>query len=351
MDRSNYTHLDEAFDMLTDCGPDMKNGFTNHGPMAAEALCALGRADAVLDWVENYRRGGLPWAPSRQTIDQNNWREALAREDRISDWRAFFHAEMQGATWQEVLNRWAGQLAPGICAAAAHGVIRVGHAARALGAEETALRRAELADALASWAYAYQELPTQTPISPGTLTPHQAFGRVPLMPPEQRRFSGTIVSSLYALNDFPAFAPVIGLIDVRGEPQRLVGQMTEVFARVYLENAKDVLTSIVFIHGVTGIDALGNMLPYLDDATARTALGYAWQASCGLYAAFGTHPLGGSEIEAPRENDETLVEMAVGHGDEHVIKFTEACLHQHSLNPSPAYLAAARHVIDALPRS
>jgi len=41
--------------------------------------------------------------------------------------------------------------------------------------------------------------------------------------------------------------------------------------------------------------------------------------------------------------------MAVAHGDEHAIKFTETCLRHHALNPSPAYLAAARNALDMLP--
>jgi len=42
--------------------------------------------------------------------------------------------------------------------------------------------------------------------------------------------------------------------------------------------------------------------------------------------------------------------MAVTNGDEHVIKFTEACLREHELNPKPEYLAAARHAMEALRR-
>jgi len=40
--------------------------------------------------------------------------------------------------------------------------------------------------------------------------------------------------------------------------------------------------------------------------------------------------------------------MAIANGDEHAIKFTEACLREHELTPSPAYLAAARHAIGVL---
>ena len=48
--------MDEALGLLEDFGPEYGPGFSSHGPMAAEALLALGRGDAVVDWVTDYRR-------------------------------------------------------------------------------------------------------------------------------------------------------------------------------------------------------------------------------------------------------------------------------------------------------
>jgi len=277
-----YGSMDDAPEILSAYGPDLHNGLTSHAPMAAEALCAMGRADAVLPWVERYRAGILPRPATREPITRANWRGALAQCDRTADSSAFFAAELREAPWRTVLNQWAGRLAPGICASAAHGVIRVGHAARSLGESESSLRLRQLADGLGYWAANYQELPTSTGTG-GGLAPHDGIRRVVLLPPPQRVFSGTIVSSLEALSGFPQFAPVIGLLDVSGDATALVSQQTEVFARVFLTNTHDLLTAIVFVHGVTSIAALGNLLPYLDAATTRAALRFAWQASCGLY--------------------------------------------------------------------
>jgi len=183
------------------------------------------------------------------------------------------------------------------------------------------------------------------------MRPRDAIAHVAVVPPERRRFSGTIVSSLQALDDVPEFAPVIDLLDVSGDPPGLVSELADVFARLYLANTHDVLTAIVFIHGVTSVTALGNLLPYLDDASTRTALRFAWQAGCGLYATFGSRPAPTGPVEPPREDVAAIVDMAVAHGDEHVIKFTEACLRHHARTPSPAFLAAARHAADVLPRA
>ena len=50
----------------------------------------------------------------------------------------------------------------------------------------------------------------------------------------------------------------------------------------------------------------------------------------------------------PSEATATLVDRAISNGDEHAIKFTEACLREHAIAPSPVYLAAARHAVGAL---
>jgi len=48
--------FDDALEILDGAGPEYAGGLSNHGPMAAEALFAMGRADAVVPWTEGYRR-------------------------------------------------------------------------------------------------------------------------------------------------------------------------------------------------------------------------------------------------------------------------------------------------------
>lgn len=343
----DYSMLDPALEFLEGYGHDLKNGLTNHAPMVVEALSAMGRADAVMPWIESYREGMLPRPRPRERIPRGDWRSALGRTDREADWGAFFAGELTEAPWRDVLARWTERLAPGICGSATHGVIRVGHAVRSLDEAESAVRLRELAGALASWAANFQTLPAGQG-SLGGMRASEAVVRVPVVPPEKRRFTGTIVSSLAALDDFPAFAEVIDLLDVRREPAAVVSEMTETFARVYLANAHDLLTTIVFVHGVTSAAALRSILPHLSEKTAREALRYQWQSGCALYAAFGEKPFPPGDIEAPAESRETLIDMAIASGDEHAIKFTEACLREYDLNPSPAYLAAARHASGTL---
>ena len=345
----DYSTMEPALEVLAGYGPDLRNGMTSHAPMAVEALAAMGRADAVLPWLQRYAEGMLPRPMARERIGRDHWRSALGREDRVADWSAFFVTELADAPWRDVLARWAARLAPGICASATHGVIRTGHAVRSLEDAETPARVRELGDGLGYWAAAYQVLPTATNGIVTAAPAHEAIASVPIVPPARRTFSGTIVSSLVGLDGFPEFAPVIRTLDVEQEPGRVVSDMTETFARVYLANARDVLTTIVFIHGVTSVAALRSILPYVPESAARDLLRYAWQSSCALYATFGSDLPAMGAGDAPVIARDTLIDTAAAHGDEHVIKFTEACLREDGIRPSPVFAAAAHHAANILP--
>ena len=140
------------------------------------------------------------------------------------------------------------------------------------------------------------------------------------------------------------------MIDVGGDIDLLLAELTEVFARAYLANARSIQTTVVFIHGVTSVAALGNIIPVLSDAMTRSALRYAWQSACGLYACFGGENAISSEIEVRDCDEDQLIDRAIINGDEHVIKFTEACLRRNTIRPSPAYFAAVDSALAVMPR-
>ena len=338
---ASYERFDEALDRLAGYGPELANGNFNHAPMVAEALCALGRPEAVMPWIERYRSRMLPLPVAGEPIRAADWRSALGRRGRFADWHLFFAGALREAPWRAVLELWAGRLAPGVSAAATHGAIRTGHAVRALSAGETPPRLRELADALASWAAGYQELPAADGRGNPALPPHEALLRVAVVPPEQRK-PGNITSALTRLADFPEFAPAIGLADL-SKGAAVLPTLAELFSRVLLVNANSPLTAIVFIHGVTSLAALGHIALQVREATARALLRYGWQAACGLYACFGGAGFAEAVVDAGID-PEALIDRALAHGDEHVIKFTEAAVQFHARLPSPAFPAAAARV-------
>jgi hypothetical protein len=179
--------FDEALERLRGTGTEVAGGVApNHGPMAAEALVALGRGDVVVAWADRYRQklDAMPAPTSPITVE--TWRAALGAVDRIGDWAAFFRGQLAEAPWRAVLTEWIGRLLPATPSAGGHGFIRTAHALRALADTETPLRVEELGVALAYWAAYFRRLPG-TPRFAGALDLGDAFGRIPLFLSGQAR--------------------------------------------------------------------------------------------------------------------------------------------------------------------
>jgi hypothetical protein len=342
--RNDYRALDVALTMLAPFGPEFRGGLSNHGPMVAEAMCAMGRADAIIPWTESYLVGLDEYPEHRARIDASEWQLALGDLSRHADWSAFFKNELEEHPWSEVLARWAPRLAPGVVGAATHGVIRAGHAARSIAIADTPSRRVELAEGLGYWAATYQKLPANDRAVAHEL-PSQAIANVETLPAERRTGGATIVLALGALDGFEPFAATLAMADVAVDPGTFLSDLSETFARVYLANARNFMTTIAFIHCVTGPAAVRPILPHLDNHAGRLAVRYGWQAAAALYATFGKRAAPDSPPEPVTESDKELIDRAIASGDEHAIKFTEVCLRERDLNPSPVYLAAASHAI------
>src|SRR5271155_4810451 len=350
MNPADYSALDETLETMAPMGPDLDNGFSNHAPMAIEAMCAMRRGDAVLAWFEGYRHSLAPRRARVARLTNENWRAAIGDLRRTEDWFEFFGNELEERPWQSVLDDWAARLAPGLMAAATHGVIRTGHATRALALDDTFARRRELADGLAYWAADYMPLPAERH-RPARAMPSQAIARVQMIPLEIRRGNlGGLIDALTQLDSFPPFKDTLDAVDPSGDASAFLSDLTATFARVFLANARDTYTTIAFVHAVTGPSALRPLLPYLRDETAHSALAYAWQAAAAMYATFGARTdLSRIYIdEAKARNADELIDRAIACGDEHAIKFTEVCLREHAFKADHAFFAAAAHAIQML---
>lgn len=337
--------LDGALERFASRGPEFGPGLSNHGPMAAEALVALGRADAVERWAGWYieRLGDAPGA--RNPIDATNWREALGDIARAADWSAFFARELGEHPWRDVVGVWAPRFMPGIMAGATHGVLRTAHAVRSLERGETPRRVHELGEGLAYFAARYQPLPAVAGAG-GALLPADAIARVQRMPEDAPR-RGLIFK---VVGEVPAetFAAAINLVDATVDADAFIGNLTRTFVRQYTANAD--AAAIAFIHTVTAPASLRTLVPYLAADAARDALRYAWQACAAVYAAYARMPAAPlPPASSPSEFDRAdLIEQAVAARDEHAIKFTEACFREYAATGDAAFIDAARDVVRRL---
>lgn len=337
--------LDLALERFARTDAEYRGGLANHGPMAAEALVAIGRGDAVARWVEAYAPRLDPARPARDPIPTPGWEQALGRRERVADWAVFFRRALEERPWRAVLQEWTPRLAPGFVAVAMHGVIRTGHAARAVSARETRPRLHELAEGLAYWAANFTRLP-ESDAAAGTARPSETLRGLELLPASERRSGGFITDRLVGLQRFEPFRDVASRVAVSGDPAAFFSDLAEAFAGVYLANATPARL-ITFVHAVTGPSAARLLLPYVDAAGARALMRYAWQAAAGLYVAMGDRPEP-SAVEGEPAAAATLVERAVANGDEHAIKLTEACLREDALRPRPVFRLAAADAIARL---
>lgn len=311
----------------------------NHGPMMAEALVALGRPDAVMPWVENYVHR-LPDAPRpQQRIVE--WRAALGDGQRYGDWQQLFRNELKERPWPEVLRDWVGRLLPGLASAGAHGVIRVAHAVRSLTTRSTQERVDELADALATWAAYFYELPSPA-TALGPMGPAQAVDHIPLAPPGE----GTTGMRLRVLETFAPFRVLQAPLMADQDPDRFLADVITAFARAFAASAD--LTparATGLVHSVTVPAAVRLLLPYLRTEDRQQACLEAWRTAAGIRAGYAS-PSRVALREQPSGDRADLIERAVALQQVHAVKFVEACWRTHDIDENDLLPVAAARAVE-----
>lgn len=170
--------LDDVYERMRGTGPEFQGWLSNHGPMAADALLRMGRRDMVGAWLEDYASRLEDEPRPRWPIKEAEWQDVIGDSSRLADWCALFTRQVHEEAWPELLARWCPRLLPGAIAAAAHGLIRTGHAVRALQEDVTPQRLDELAQGLGYWAARWQRLPLE-PRPAGSADTLAALSAVP----------------------------------------------------------------------------------------------------------------------------------------------------------------------------
>ncbi|MDQ0370820.1 questin oxidase family protein [Catenuloplanes indicus] len=355
--------LDEAYARLAGTGPERDGWLSNHAPMAVEVLAARGAGDAVHRWIDDYRdrlserpRGIAPIRPEE-------WRDPLGDPVRTGDWLDFFARATAAAPWRDVLVTWWPRLLPGIAAGATHGVIRVGHAIRALRARETPERVAELGHGLAYWAARWQPL---APAGSGPYRagdPRSALDAVPLV--RDQRFG--IRSRLAQLAAMPSWAATAGAIptppgstiahrapgaasgsgvgpDRRaasggGAAEAAAAIAAIVDAAVARHVTHGYRNPVMLVHAATAPTAVLRVLPVLPAGLHRASLAAAWAATAAVTAAYSA-PTPRPAPAGTWPAEETL-DRALAGGDPHAIKFADAAIDAYARTGDPRHLTAS----------
>ncbi|MGN9811919.1 questin oxidase family protein [Micromonospora sp. BQ11] len=353
--------LDEAYRRLHRTGPEYEGWLSNHGPMAVEALVRHGHGGGVHRWLDAYL-GRLDELP-RGLRPVDDWREALGDPKRAGDWLAHFDRELGRRPWRKVLATWWPRLLPGIAAGATHGVIRVGHAVRALReGQETPERLTELGHALGYWAARWQPVPGAErllPFDPSRATPpggHTAPDAGPADPdrnedarvtaalaglPRIADRSGGIRERLGRLVGVPEWETALGALPPAPTAAGAARALVAITHRAGLDYLRyGHAQPVMLVHAVTAPTAVGRTLPALPPELWAPSVAAAWAATAAVISVYA--PTRGAAPPTVTGGDPAEVfARAARHGDAHVVKLADAVLDAYGATGDARVLDAA----------
>jgi hypothetical protein len=324
--------------------------------MAAEAMVRRGHADQVHRWLDGYMTR-LEEFPRGSSPIGSGWRDALGDPRRIADWTGYFRQEVTEQPWRQVLGTWWPRLLPGVAAAATHGVIRVGHAVRALRQDgDDAEHLAELAHGLAYWAARWQPVPGTAATESLQITAHtpagEAAGAGPAATdtlaavPRIADQSGGIRDRLGRLAELPGWSAALAAPQIPAPAGALgpwLASLVDAAATRYLWYGHG--NGVMLVHSATAPNAILRTLPVLDRQLWAPSVAAAWAAAAALTAIYAPAvPAAQAALPDPPSGPQAAEEAfarAVEHGDEHVIKFADTATDVYGRTGNPAALAAA----------
>jgi len=354
---------DQALHQLHQYGPSTAVGFINHAPMVAEVMYYTGQESLIESWLKNEWTDFTQRPDPYDSINSENWQDALSSYLHYSDWVSFFQASFKEQGWQNTLNLWCQRLAPGFTTAACHGVLRSAHAVRSLQQQESEERLNELAEGLSVWASMYSSLPIESTRyseqgkeQKGTQSLSETLWNLNTIPDQHRPEEGFITSALQLLPKVENFSHDIAQADLSGPVELVCERMIIAFAELFTKAAHSEFSAIVFAHTITSVAAIKNLLAVITEETARRLLFHAWQSGCAFRVLFFDDNASKQEVSSDKikidntdkiektKSIEKLYKQAFEHGDDHVIKLTEACLSTYEKCENPVLIQVSQQV-------
>jgi Questin oxidase-like len=311
---ANLLTESEAYD------PEYGGGLCNHLPMALIALDQMGATPAQLN---DYRRTHVSWLeklPERAAAPTGAWPFRKADHAGFVDLQADFRQRIARGGWEAVLRATLPDLAPGLSAAAFHGLIRT-----AMGV--TSKHDGEIAAGLAYWAAHWQRLgvalgaPSESEPSADPLQLLERLRNDERFAFDPKSAPGLIDDALLAVGTLSGFGDVIGWLDPAAGT---VGNIARAAAALY--GATGDFTAL---HTVTAAQAVVALLPYVEEP--KILLPWLWQGLAAAYIAIGRPALPDADVianwramEAPAWAE--LMRSALAQDDEHAVKLCYSAL-------------------------
>lgn len=329
MSRSHSLHtLHALLEQNLGRAPEYRGAFSNHLPMALQALHALGAGDARLrDYAAGYlsRRQLVP-ADAANAAPFADWAAERGRIESFAALRAGFTEQLRSGGLDATLRAALPLLWPGMVGAALHGVIRTAHAVQSA-------HEGEIAAGLAYWAARWQALPIGPPSS--TPMPFAAWSReLEAAAAQTRSSAASIATRVGAAAGGADFALLSAALAIEAEPD-LLRRLSHWAASLYARSA-----NFTVLHAVTGLRAVRVLQPWLGDAgAALPALVRAVTA-----AVLASNLQARSDAVVPLEWD-AIRAAAIADEDEHVIKLVHACAEGHAVDGDAVWQQAASRAV------
>ncbi len=309
---------DSELERLTVFSTEYGRGLSNHGPMALEALASLGLPDAFGPYVTEVSK-------------------KLEPTDDVYIGRADWQSQLQ----EELL-----QIVHKAGAQAGHGLLRVAHAARALGRYESEIRRRELTAALGYWSLGTA---LKSPESlGGTLELSDLLARLPRLDAAQRS-DGLLVYGLRMAMEEPGVFDLVASARPADDLPAAFDRLALAACAAQVRNTG--LNNFALLHGVTVSMIAAELLPYLDEAGQRRLESAVIGFVVAAVVAFDDNSVSpdlpaikaGSELGVLHE----LAQQAAAGLDDHDIKFADACTRLYKRTGSSLPIQALALNLDA----
>ena len=227
-------------------------GLTNHLPMALVAKAALGAGpDELSRFANKYRSRLTEVAEPDRRLTSVTWQRAIGEPSAYADLVDYFNRQVGDRGVEETLRSHLIYLVDGIAGAAFHGVIRLAYA----------LDSKELRRVSTGLAYLTASAITLGPLEKGPVRSDDPEFLLGELAKDARWKSVTsarsIVEEMKLVASDPAFSHVVSSLEIdEHTPRRLAAAALKVYA------STDDFTAL---HGVTGLEAISKIRPYLDD--------------------------------------------------------------------------------------
>jgi hypothetical protein len=199
----------------------------------------------------------------------------------------------------------------------------------------------ELAHGLAFWAALARSVPVSA-VPAGTLDPAAAMDGLPRIPQQ----SGTVATRLGQLSHLSDWGGAVSALRPADEPEQVPDRLADLVAAAtsrYLTHGH--ASPVILVHTATAPNAVLHTLPALPRELWAPSLSAVWGVTAAVFSAYAPAAVQPPEPSTfqPGVTDPVaeLLDRAVAHGDEHVIKFVDTAAEVYTRTGRPESLAAA----------